>query len=90
MRNLSSWEIPTTRFHSSALVFDAYGFMPCLLHFWDAMAWTSTNTLPENMEWKAPTKNELQHLFCAFNGVEPKTWSLNQNAPNANTAESVL
>ncbi|WP_195594759.1 DUF6562 domain-containing protein [Bacteroides fragilis] len=42
-----------------------------------AQSWESANTLPDGMSWRVPTKEELQHLYCAYNGVEPTTWETN-------------
>lgn len=48
----------------------------------EAQAGTSAYPLPNGMTWRLPTKDELQHLYCAYNGAEPTTWEKVADAPN--------
>lgn len=52
----------------------------------EAMNWTNPVELPAGMSWRIPTRDELQHLFCAYNGSAPATWNPGEPSPERNEA----
>lgn len=54
--------------------------------------WTEANSWAEQsiggLTWRLPTKDELQYLWCAFNGKEPVTWYEDTNDKAAADADA--
>lgn len=82
------WTNPDNRGKGKIVSLDQVGYLGMSTEgvTWaDAQNTTSANPLPEGMTWRLPTKVELQHLWCAYNGAEPTTWVLTKDAPQKNT-----
>lgn len=82
------WTDPDNRWKGKIVSLDQIGHLDQSgkgVIWTDAQNTTSANPLPEGMTWRLPTKVELQHLWCAYNGAEPTTWVLTKDAPQKNT-----